>query len=460
MQKASKSQPLLILPLESYAREIDHKILLACFLSKATSCATLVAHSPLANRLANGLGSSSVYIGKNLFAVPAALPFDDLGSPRKLYNDILYEFIDNGVKIIFVDEEGGLYLRGDNSSEDYERFTARYPLAQEERLAKIPNFAMFHWGPYQYEIASDFSPNIRHVDAGANFIDAAKLYAGPFAYPKNNLSTLDLVEIGLTSNSALLSNGAFLNVPSVLGIEWQAQIYGNSMAIDAIRAESSLCACAYALRNSNLNICYRPHPGSSNLIAREWIEFCKSAEIKLSLPSSESSLAYLSRIQTNVHLGCTTGLQSYFLNRKTLKVSTTKVGTSEKLLEESITTSLAALVDSLPNASVPKLGPVAPKLLSNLDRSKLESFSLISDYISNAFGVSLNDRWKLRSVYSAALQYEVSRLKSRNQFKSGKYHKLHLSDVRRNIAIANQAWPTACCKIEFILSDSVLIVPS
>ncbi len=165
---------VFVLPIENYAREVDHKILLGAYLCKHFNATAVIANSGLAFQLALKLGSSCVYIGKNIFFNQAsnALTHED----ALIDNSILMALLERRVRVLFSDEEGGLFLRGDSSEYDIRRMRIRTPLRDDQQSFSNQDFAMFHWGPYQKDLVQYNFPNVLHFNAGAPFLDAAKIY--------------------------------------------------------------------------------------------------------------------------------------------------------------------------------------------------------------------------------------------------------------------------------------------
>ena len=95
----------IVLPIENYAREVDYKILLGAYLCKQFNASAIITHTSLAYKLALQLGSSCIYIGKNIFSNPVS------NSPTHanslIDNSLLMRLLESGVRVLFSDEEGG-----------------------------------------------------------------------------------------------------------------------------------------------------------------------------------------------------------------------------------------------------------------------------------------------------------------------------------------------------------------
>jgi len=445
----SESRQLtVVLPIENYAREIDHKVLLAAYIAKSTSLPVLVAHEPLAKVFVDMSPSSCIYIGKNVFTNKYS--FSPTHNPRyAIDNQYLHQLLNAGAHVMFVDEEGGLFLSADGSSRDCELLSSRIPLNAGERLFSHPNLSMFHWGPYQYSHALAHFPNIKHYNSGALFLDAAKIYSRFTCADASIASVNSIAKISITSNSAFLSNIALTDYPAYLSLhlsffnstgDWQS----------AFASEVSMAALADSLSKKKLEVTYRPHPSSNNLISRQWLEYCKKSGIAVSYPSSESSLSYLLSAGLNVHPGCSTSLQSYYLNMPTVKYGHYGYGLPDKLIEEDFACTPDEVQSLLLTPSVPRLGPLTSMLLTTVSRDSLSAFDAITGHIKSIASIQVKRRTSLSrqllNLFSLDSRRSL-RLATRSLFwpsnssRYGKYLSMYYPDVFRNISYANRFWP-------------------
>ena len=238
---------IVILPLEVYAREIDHKLLLAGFISKETGLDVLVANSHYANKAAELLGADCIYVGKNVFISGnnVKAPIDD-----QINNDLLLKLLYAGCKVIFNDEEGGLQFNCDYSSTDESLLRMRIPIRTNQVLPNKHNFSICHWGLYQKEIAHSLFPDIRHKATGYPHSDAAKLY-------RKTKDTLDLkLPIGITSNATFLGDWANQNKPLYLSLYDFARDFGETEVCRYIMNEVALASISSQLKQKSYNIVY------------------------------------------------------------------------------------------------------------------------------------------------------------------------------------------------------------
>lgn len=458
---SSVSKFVVILPIENYAREVDHKILLGAYLCKHFNATAIVAHSALAYKLAMKLGSSCVFIGKNIYLNnhSNSLSLDN----TLIDNSILMRLLERRVRVLYTDEEGGLFLRGDNSEADITLMRVRTPLRDDQQLFSHPDFAMFHWGPYQKSLAQSHFPNALHFNAGAPFLDAAKIYGDLQSTSLYSSIAKKVYELSLTSNSAILSNFAFNNENLYLSLNSQLDLEPSWAA--AIESEVRIAALANNLRARGLQVCYRPHPSSTTLVAQNWIKYCKSNDIGISYPAVESSLMYLLSSRVNVHPGCSTALQSFFLKLPTIKYSSYGYGLPDSLVKEHESSNAADLINDLSSARVPTLGPLASRLLASTAHSDISAFNSVKSYLKEfppnsnmqnvntravkSYLIGQNLRFQARCAASALL------LSSRRL--NAKFLRFYTTDVERNIDIANSVWPFPKIKLMCGLSQAVIL---
>lgn len=454
----------IVLPIENYAREVDYKILLGAYLCKQFNASAIITHTSLAYKLALQLGSSCIYIGKNIFSNPVS------NSPTHanslIDNSLLMRLLESGVRVLFSDEEGGLFLRGDNSDYDIRLMRLRTPLRDDQKLFANQDFAMFHWGPYQLDLIKENFPHLLHFNAGAPFLDAAKIYGGLGDSLLCSSITKKVYELSLTSNAAVLSNFSFKDEHIYLSLSSQMDL--NPMWASAIQSEARLAALANDLRSRGLQVCYRPHPSSTATVAQNWIKYCKSNDIGISYPTVESSLMYLLRSRVNIHPGCSTSLQSYFLNLPTVKYASFGYGLHDSLVKEHESSNAADLIRDLPSARVPSLGPLASRLLASTDHSDISSFISIASYLNEYPLKTKMQSISVRSIRSYLVQqnlrFELKRycrglLSSYPRFGS-KFTRFYPVDVERNLKIANSYWPLFPVKLACGLSQSLMLSPA
>ena len=450
------SSHIIIIPVEVYAREIDHKLLLGYYLSHLTSCPVLIAKDNIANSLAYRYRHSAIYIGKNFYVQSdAQLSPDNIHA--KVENNQLIRLLEAGVNVVFVDEEGGLYLDGTHSSRDKQLFWSRMPLNDHQRLSPFPNLWMTHWGSYQTSIAQEFLPKIKHTTSGACFLDACKAYRKCSSQMSNSSIA---PRIGVLSSTTPLTQGSYQVLPTYLAVDLFIKNYGLLYTQQALLAESTAAFVADKLTNDGYDVTYRPHPGSSGLILSEWKRHCTSSSISFSVPSSETILSFLSRHTVTIHTaGCTTALQSFFLGLSSVFYGDAKCGTSDKLLSEAHARSyddLVRFIDFQPRST---LLPLASLLLNDPHSIYFVSFQSIHNIVR-----SIIDSSNLESSVSFPLVYSLSllnadiaaRLRNLRFWKTPKFKKFRLHDISRNLRIARALWPNDSVRVRSRSSQHVL----
>ena len=431
---------LIILPIETYAREIDHKTLLGVYLAKTLRVPVVLAASNIANKLAIELGENAIYIGKNFFSVKTFLSTTPL-----IDNSVLVKMLDKGVDVLFCHEEGGLFLNGDSSQLDIEQFQLNLPLYGCSLPANHEKLAMFHWGEYQANMAQECLPNIKHYAAGAHFIDAAKLYQQWEGKLKQFISKESRADISITANTAFLSNGIYTS-PYLLSLS--SEISNTSDWANQVDTETSVLLLTKELRDLGKDICFRPHPGSGGTHMKDWLEYCQTIGIKVSNPTYESALSYLLSSRINIHPGCSTSFQSLFLKKPTIRFTNSYSRFSKDLITETVVEQREDIIPSLKYPSVPVLGRLAASLLANLAPDKIDSFTRLKDHLNSsryaARRLSRVDISLIRSFLQAedirmSLRY-LKQSVSKSTSMSSKYRGLRKRDIYRNMLLGEMTW--------------------
>jgi len=451
------SNHIVIIPVEVYAREIDHKLLLGYYLSHFTGCPVLIAKDNIANSLAFRYRDSAIYIGKN-FYVQADAQLSPSSLHPKVENSQLLSLLDAGVNVIFADEEGGLYLDGSFSNRDKQLFWSRMPLNDHQSFSLFPNLWMAHWGSYQTSIAQELLPKIKHATTGAFFLDACKAYRQCSSeIPNSSLSP----KIGVISSTCPLTQGSYQVLPTYLSIDLFIKNYGPSYTQQALLAESTAAFLSDKLTNDGYDVTYRPHPASSGLILSEWKRYCSASGISLSLPSSDTILSFLSRHTVTIHTaGCTTALQSFFLGLSSVFYGDAKCGTSDKLLSEAHAQSYDELVSSIDFQPRSTLLPLASLLLNEPFSSDFVSFQSILTIVQAIIDRSVADSPVSRSIHFglSLLNADIfARLRNLRFWKTPKFRNLRVDDIQRNLSIARALWPNDSLRIRSRSSQHILL---
>lgn len=453
-------KPILILPIETYAREIDHKLLLGNYLALKTGCVVLIAHSSIANEVAILAGSESIYIGKNIF-ISAFIPGPQKGA--RILNHELFKVLNSGSKLVFVDEEGGLFLKADYSDEDVLKMKARLPISPGDNDSCFRNVTFCHWGEYQNELANSLYPNMRHRTSGWPNIDAAKAY-------RNHISKLEATKsiIGLTSNGTFLGSWAHQGTPLYLSLSRYINKHGMEEVGKFIDHETSLPELAVELTQNGYRVLYRHHPASAGANLNEWIDYCKKHSIETSNPIKIPSIQYLSGLSVNIHNGCSTAITSCVLGLPTIRYRerNTSIGTSLDLATEAKAENLSEVLSHLKSPKVPQVTDKCLKIISGVHSDKLNSFETIFEEVQRFRSVSKTIQpTTLSSINNMLIKqlikdYAKTTLTSCTGFKKTTFNKfttLFKQDIDRNIEITRSLYPLSKFKTLSFCSKGIVI---
>ena len=434
---------VVIIPIEVYAREIEHKLLLAYYLASFRGYTVLLASDTLALQTALNLGEHAIYVGKNLFLQPDALP-PGTQLTSKVDNTDLLRLLSRSVKIVFVDEEGGLFLDGSFSKHDCQSFMARLPLNPDQYSHKIHNLAFCHWGPYQSEIASQYCPNIVNISVGPPCVDAARAFSAlSDCDPASNLSSPRISVLGTTT---VLTQGAFQQSCTYLAVDWFFKQYDSNYTAQALLAEVGAASAAHHLSKLGYRVEYRAHPGSGGLVLDQWYKHCRSQGIHISFPHREPILSFLSKSHLSLHTaGCTTSLLSYFLKRYSLRVGPAQCGTASNLLQEPFIDSIDEITYFINDPKFPSLSTAASRLIERPSAAGLVSFENIANVIerfNSNISSSLSLTSFVRNLELTSFPFVASRnLRHLRWWKMPKFSTFYQADIRQCFRVGQLVWP-------------------
>lgn len=436
---------VVVIPIEVYAREIEHKLLLAYYLASCRGHTVFLAADKLAIEVAKNLGEHAIYVGKNLFLQPDALPPGTILSTN-VDNSDLKQLLFRSVKIVFVDEEGGFFLDGSFSDHDRLSFMARLPLNVDEYNHNLPNLAFCHWGPYQTDIASQYCPNILHISTGPPCLDAARAFS---QLPPGDPDSSHLFSrASVLSTTTPLTQRAFQKYGTYLAIDWFFANYDVNYTTQAILAEVGAASLANKLSKLGFCVEYRAHPASGGLVLNQWYKHCRSHGINISYPHRDPILSYLMRSDFSIHTaGCTTSLLSYYLKKYTLRVGAAQCGIASSLLYEPHIDSLESLQTFIESPELPCLLPLASKLIERPTCDSLVSFENISNVI-DLFATGNTSSIHLDSFLSQLNFFSFRFVTSRNLrhlrwWKMPKFSRFYSSDISQCFRVAKATWPSA-----------------
>jgi hypothetical protein len=165
---------IFVFPVESYVREIAWRIHFACYLlERHPNSVVYIAESSKALKAACLAGPNAVYIGKHIYSV----------NPHSLHKESSWydKLIASGCNIIFVEEEGGIFLKN-NFDQDRKLWINRVPY----NLVDVDTFDTIHWGDYQKELTKTIFGGTRHWVGGAPSIDSCIVTADAALRTKEN----------------------------------------------------------------------------------------------------------------------------------------------------------------------------------------------------------------------------------------------------------------------------------
>ena len=436
---------VVIIPIEVYAREIEHKLLLAYYLASSRGHTVLVAADSLAIQLALKLGENAVYLGKNLFTLADSQPPGSQFSSR-VNNADLARLLARGVRIVFLDEEGGLNLDCSLSKQDCESFMARVPLNPHQYQEYIPNLVFCHWGPYQTQIAKQYCPNTKHYTVGAPCIDAARAFSKFSSNEGCSLSSSSRVSV--LGSTTVLTHSAFQQTTPYLAIDWVFKNYDTTYTSQALLAEVGAASAAHQLSQLGYCVEYRAHPASAGFVLEDWYQHCRSQGIRISLPHREPILSFLSRSHLSIHTaGCTTSLLSYFLKRYSLRVGRAECGTNSNLLQEPYINSIDQIGSFIIDPTPLLLLPTLSNLIYRASGEGLVSFERIANVIDQ-FNTQVTSYLHLSTFLSELYRHSFPFVASRNLrhfrwWKRPKFSTFYQADIDQCFRVAQVVWPSS-----------------
>jgi hypothetical protein len=436
---------VVVIPIEVYAREIEHKLLLAYYLASCRGHTVLLAADTLAIEVAKTLGDHATYVGKNVFLQPDALPSGATLSTQ-VDNSDLWQLLSRSVRIVFVDEEGGLFLDGSSSDHDCQSFMSRLPLNIDEYDQYIPNLAFCHWGPYQTDIASHYCPKILNFSVGPPCIDAARAFSNVRSVHTCPISSSSRVSV--LSTTTPLATRAFQQYGTYLAIDWFFENYDLNYTSQAILAEVSAASAAHKLSRRGFNVEYRAHPASGGLVLKQWYQHCRSHGIRISYPHRDPILSFLMRSDLSIHAArCTTSLLSYYLKKFSLRVGSAECGIASSLIYEPHIPSIDHVDVFIDNPEPLRLLPIASQLIEcpNSETSvSFENIANVIDQIASDKSSPLNLSSFLSQLQSFSFRFVTSRdLRHLRWWKMPKFSRFYSSDISQCFRVAQATWPSA-----------------
>ena len=292
---------IYVFPLETYARELPWRVHFACYiLEYYPNAQVYIAETSKAVDIACMLGSNCVFIGKHIFSVV-----------KKKEASYFYRLQKNGVKIIFVEEEGGLNLKGDCKL-DSEIWKKRCPYD----LIGIDSVTTVHWGEYQMYLTRELYGGSKsyHFVGGAPSIDSCII--------SSRVNSTELIYAS-SPEIAVMSNGGLGTI--FTSIEDYYDFYlSRSDSISIFKAKSSYLASEIKLFQEmelirslidDNHYEFRLHPGLAHLSPKH------NSKYSLSNTTTVPINDFLDGKKLLVHDGCTTSVQAFFMDIPTISIS-------------------------------------------------------------------------------------------------------------------------------------------
>jgi surface carbohydrate biosynthesis protein len=301
---------IYVLPVETYVREIAWKSHFACYLLERDPAGTVyIAETSKAVKIACKAGANAVFIGKHIHSL----------FPQKSA-DYFVALDASGCRIVFVEEEGGVYLTGD-PVRDKSKWEYRCPYD----IIGIDKFDTVHWGQYQYDLTRSIFGGDRHFVGGSPAVDSCIITSDASKKQTTGTQKSFNSSIGVVSKGGL---GAYFE--SITGyysyflsaISWQ-----NSKATEnfyetranIIRAELDMFREFQLISGagvSNNAWQVRLHPSMSSFMPLEVpasVRFSDSLRIPINTFLQDKALV--------IHNGCTSAVQSFYMGIPTISTS-------------------------------------------------------------------------------------------------------------------------------------------
>ena len=332
------------------------------------------------------LGCNSIFIGKHYFV---SKRFEIINSKP------LKKLLRNGVNIIHIDEENPAAPINNLTPSDQHIaiMRARYPFYDIES-SYSDQIKILHWGDIQNHFLSDLPSYFYQRVAGCPFLDASKVFRN--FRRSSNPSSVSFTQSGVILSSPNIKT----NKPSALSdyLLFRCDLDFDHALWHMQRELLLYHSVNTVLNNTSLDLCFRPHPESRGIYSKAFISGFLSHDnphrsVKISFPSSEPALHYLSSSSVSVHTGCTTSIAARFLDLPTIRLEPSRSlpwgpflhGEPSFNLPDSGFLSLLSSDFSLNKIYFTEL---AHAEYSNLDPSVLSSFEVILDCVSDFIGKS------------------------------------------------------------------------
>jgi len=377
----------VILPIESYHREIDFKLLLGAILVEEDSPVILSQHN-LVNEISKLL-KPSVYIGKNMYRNHISGWINESINLRK-----------NGHILVHLDEEGAFYW-GDESEWD-----RRLKLRMNLKEVKEEDFILT-WGDYQKNFYEKYTDSQNVIATGhPRFCFHIEKYQEIYKKRVQEIEE-DYGNFILITTSYDLSNSAF-------GHErvFSKENYFDFSSSDSVKNfgkwwlhTSKMCSEFVNLilnlsqeLPEGINIVIRPHPSESSELYEAAFRNFKN----INIVSNDSIVPWILASKFLISEGCTTIFEAKRLGKDVLIFNPLDNPEMEMFLPGIMGQKIkeaSEVIKFIGESQSEKYclnnirkNPRAAKMLSNL--YNIDSFELISDIIKNIQTKSRNNSYR------------------------------------------------------------------
>lgn len=369
----------VIIPIEVYGREIEKACALGAYIYHKKNIKIIIAEQKLARKLALNFGEKAIFIGKHFFHENSKEIFD---------KSELYDLIRRNVNIIFIDEEGGLFINEDSLDYSLEQLKLRYPF-QDIEESRRDQIKICHWGQFQFDNTKYLNKNYDNFLVGAPFVDCAKL----FRSSKNKSNNIVNPKISFTQSYNVLCRKGFNceNINSLIDYLSDSYINEEVFFLGILNELILFGAYKKLLEYKDLDIKWRPHPSARSKLSLNYLKnISRERGIEaISRPSRQPIYDYLTSADIFIHSGCTTSIQSRLLGKPTIYLRSRIPGRSLHVLnEKKISEVNEQFYDEIiktTNMQFPNnqnsFTPFTYNLLSNLKSRELESFKNISEIV-------------------------------------------------------------------------------
>lgn len=381
---------LIIIPIEGFARESEKAVTLASYLRCHLGLTVIVAYQSVARSIALRFGPNAIVIGKHFF-VANSFQVTDISC--------LQQLLEAGCKVVYIDEEGGLFLRDDLSrSDNYSLLSPRYPFLSPLLSNFSDQVHIMHWGDYQSSLISPLLPKFKISVSGAPFVDTAKILK--FS-PYNDPSEKNIPVYSWTQSASFItatspsfgSNSWFHRITELCHDDFN---YSSSRVCNEILQIFTFLSVTEKYRGSLLSK-WRPHPSARSQESISLISHILSTygSTHLSRPMLEPIYRYIQSADVFLHAGCTTSIQCALLGKPTIYLRSSLPGRSRHLVGEQefssetapIMPQISDFIDNYSGHSSTTVGfsDLSFDTLANLSADDLISYqtilSAVSDFI-------------------------------------------------------------------------------